>query len=379
MYPVTDDFLLALRFPHKLETTMELWNEGEYVQDLEFTDANLTVDDVDIRRKLSTTLTPNDEYVPDDKAPLIEVGHSEIKIYRGLSREAVPFGALEPELVPCGVFVVDDIRMDDSGGALNLQLDSYDRAIRIQRARLKRDYTILSGGTYADAIQDLLRSRWPDVQFEDRSNSDILSSRVFLEAQNDPWAKAQELAARIGCDLFFDQVGTCVLEVAPDADAVPVDHYVEGVDEYGRPKAKFSYINKRQSVEGMYNLVVATGESTSNTTPVRGEAADTDPDSLTNTTRYGEVPFFFTSSFISTVSQAQAAARRELAKVLGRREMLEIQAIVNPALDIGDVIEVQRTPSKLNALYIIDKITIPLVQDRAMNVSTRERKVFVGP
>jgi hypothetical protein len=189
-------------------------------------------------------------------------------------------------------------------------------------------------------------------------------------AGQDPWEKAQMMAAQIGCELFFDQEGICVLQNLSNTNPVSM-YYVEGPDNI------LLYANKRYQDENTYNHVVFTGEAASGATvPYRGEAMDLN---LTSPTYiygdYGQVTYFETSPLITSNAQAEDAARLKLGKVLGLTELMEIQAICNPAHDVGDVIKVTRAKSKIDADYIIDKLSIPLTPDRPLAGSCRARYV----
>jgi len=62
-----------------------------------------------------------------------------------------------------------------------------------------------------------------------------------------------------------------------------------------------------------------------------------------------------------------------LRQTLGYIEWLSLTSIVNPAHDALDTIQVVRGASKINSRYTVDKITIPLVEERGMDMQVRRR------
>jgi len=96
-----------------------------------------------------------------------------------------------------------------------------------------------------------------------------------------------------------------------------------------------------------YNGVIATGEGPEIATPVRAEAWDDDPTSPTY--RYGlfgQVPYLYSSSLLTTQAKAQAAADAKLAQLLGKSTSLSWSQIVHPGLAPLDVVEVETVVSR---------------------------------
>lgn len=369
MYQRSDKFDVAVRQSHKMATRCDVLVDGALERTLTINEGNVTIDDVAIRRRATINLTdPTGDLMPQTAFDLMMPGRNEFQLFRGIDYN----DGTEPELLSLGIFGISDLQIEDSGQGLTMIVDGFDRARRVARARMPDDYQIFAGTPYIGAIQNLLVERYPDVIFNSAAHENIMTPAILIEQGEDPWEHAQKMAASIGCDLYFNPGGICVCEpIVMDLEDDPVDWvYAEG-DE-----AMLLYLSKRITDEGVYSRVVVTGENTSIAAPVRGEAVDNDPLSPTyHQGPFGEVTKFFSSSFITTPQQAEAAARRELAKSVGFFERIETISIVHPAHELGDVIRISRPESHIDNLFAIDKITIPLVHSRGMNISTRTRRM----
>lgn len=367
MYARSAAFDAAVKKSHLAIFKCEIYDNGILQRTLDIGEGNVRVEDAAVRRRFDARLVdPDGTLTPDDASDLLAPFGNEIKIYRGIR-----FDSGTEEYLSLGVFGLDDIKIDDSGETLGLTIEGYDRAHKVQKAKFVTEYVVASGTNYATAIQDLILSRFPAAQFNFISTTRTTPKLVF-EAGSDPWEAARKMAGNIGCDLFFDTSGICKLVAIVDPTTASVDwRYAEGAE------AMFLYINKRMTNEGVYNHVIVTGESTENTSgPVRAEAKDDNPASPTYYLGdFGDVVYFQASEFITTQSQAQDVANARLQKVLGASEEVRILNVPHPAHEIDDVIEIVRAKSKIDARYVIDGLTIPLVEQRGMDISTRKRKV----
>lgn len=362
MYTRSAAFDAAVQKSHRIATRCDVYSGTTFIQSLDIIDGNITIDDVPVRRRATVDLTdPTGALTPADASALLAPSGNELKLWRGLY---LPDGT--SELLPMGVFGISDVRIDDSGQGLHIRLDTYDRARKVQRARFLQEYQVTAGTNYGTAIQTLLTSRFPTITFNFTATS-ILTPRLIFEAGSDPWKAAQSMAASIGCDLFFDPNGVCVLRpISLVGD--PAWTYAEG------SQAMILYVNRRLNDEKVFNHVVVTGETSGTATPVRAEAFDNNPSSPTYYLgAYGDVVTFEASSFITTTAQAQAAANRKLAKVLGLSELIQFNTIVHPAHEISDIVRLTRADSKVNNVYVIGKLTMPMVHSRVMNGTCRQR------
>jgi hypothetical protein len=373
MFTVTDRYVAAVHNDHTMLSRVGLYNNGDFVQYLEFNDGNLRMDDTALRTSGDLTLTEDEldsSIVPSDTRSdnLLEAGFTEGIFYRGIMYDD---GTVE--WIPFPRMVLDEIRIDDSGAGLTIQLQFLDQAIRIARNKFRGVYWIPDGTIADTAIHDLLKSRLPGVNFVYTGTPGwTLNNRIF-QAGDDPWQSAFNIAKAIGCELYFNESldPTVICEPVPSIDSDPVDSYVEG------PGTSLLYANKIRNMEGVVNRVVVLGEATKQNNIPRGIAEDLNPKSLTYVPTFGPVTYVTTMSSVKTDNQAQRAADARLFKMIGRPERLELQALVNAGLRLNDCITVERDKAGIQSNYFLDKLTIPMTHNRAANLSTRERRLLV--
>lgn len=275
------------------------------------------------------------------------------------------------ELVPLGVFGISDAEVGIGSDGVQISLSGTDRSRKVGRNRFTRPYAIANGTNVGTAIRSLILDRLPATKFNFAPTIRTMGATVLgLERDNNPWAEAVKMANSIGMDLYFDNDGVCVMTPFTDPEKTrPAARYVEGAN------ATILSASRRQSDERVYNGIIVIGESTSNTAPVRYELWDTDPESPTYYLGdYGRVPYFFTSSYIQTQAQAKEVAHKWLPRLLRAVEDVTFDAIVNPALDIGDVLLIRLKRNKLESRRHLDGFTIPLSPSESMPATTTKSR-----
>jgi hypothetical protein len=276
------------------------------------------------------------------------------------------------EVVPIGVFTLNDVEIVDGPNGLAIELSGADLSRRVSRNRWDDTYVIDAGGNYGTAIQDLIRNRMPDAAFNFASTPRATPRLFFGEqSSNDPWEDAQKMAESIGYEVFFDARGICTLRPEPDPD---VDDSVWEFNDTTHPT--ILEVRRRVTDENTYNKVIVTGESSQNAVPVRGVAIDDDPASPTYYLGpYGTVTYRLTSPLVTVTPQADEAAQALLLRVKGATEAVEMDVVPMPALEPGDVVTVDRSKSKIEGRFLIDQLSIPLGADESMRCVGRRQRL----
>ena len=129
---------------------------------------------------------------------------------------------------------------------------------------------------------------------------------------------------------------------------------------------------KSWNADAVYNRVIASGESLDDSPPVQGVATDDNPLSPTNYFgEFGRRPRFFVSQMITTEAQAEDVAAGILAGALGTSQTVEFGAIVNPAMEPGESVLIQRERLGVNEIHVLDEVQTPLTAEEAMTGRTR--------
>lgn len=362
----TSRFQSALQTGHKVATRLEVLTNGTAVHTITSgVDGTVTLDiNAAVRGRFDLTVIDDGTLglVPNDRSSLLAPYGNEIKISRGIE---FPDGT--SELVSLGVFRIDRVDVEDNGNSgMTIKVSGQDRAVRIADARFEDPYQVAAGTNVNTAIQNVVSAVFPAATFALAASS-ATTPLVTAKEQDDRWKFAQDLAASIGCVLFFDGDGVCRSQpVSQLGQTAPAAQLVEG--EGGLLlSAAASWVR-----QGAYNAVIATGENTGNGVPVRGVARDLDPLSATYYYGpFGQVPRWYSSPFLTTAAQAVDAAAGILARELGGTRQVSFGTVCNPALEPNDVVRITRQAAGLDEDHVIDQITIPLSAEGAITGRTR--------
>lgn len=360
-------FDAAIVNSHRLATLVEVLEGGVVTYSgLAITSGSVDVDGSASTRRTAKVTVSDSSLVPADGFDLLAPYGNEIRLWRGIeyadgTTELLP-------LITAGIYEADT----KGGDTLVTSLDLYDRSRRISENRWTSPYVIAKGTNYATAIQTVLADRLSGLTFSFATTTELTPLIVLGDQPDgDPWEDAVKMAQAIGMELYFDPYGVCVLEDTPDpTTATPDWTYSEG------DGAMILDASKKLTREGMYNGVVATGESTSNPSPYRYEVWD---DVITSPTYYlgdfGRKPRFYSSPLIHSAAQAESAARSILAKSLGASEVVSFGTIVHPAHEAYDVVQIAVANAAISDRYLIESFSVPLDAESPMTATTRAQKV----
>lgn len=359
MYPVTDTFLKALRSSHTLYTRVDAYYGGVLLEEnLPVDGGQVTVNaGTGVRRSLTATLS--DRGLWDTLAPI----GTELYAYRGIR---YPNGVVEN--VPLGVFGIDAQNTGlGPGGKLTVRT-APDRWAALQRARFETPEVSNPGDLVVDEIARLVTDALPSVVVVNSATSTATIGSLVWERDRD---KALiEMLAAIGAEGYFDWTGQFIIRDAPLLSAAPswtVDASAVGVLLDG---------DRARDRTRTYNVVVVTPAAVDGSLPWAPVVVeDSDPDSPTWVGGpMGRVPYFVSSPLIRTALQAAAAGETVLNRVKSQAAQLSLTAVVNPALDRGDVIWAATTGGGVVERHLLDALTVPLTVDGTQQLTTRSSR-----
>lgn len=357
MYPVGADFLVALRKPSIISVVRVTTIEGTV---LSVSGGNVSMDSRrDTQRTCDLEIVPRNQST-SELYRLLMSPSTEIKVERGLRVNGVDV------YVPLGVFSTENCEFNKTSGG-DIKWQGSDRAKKISRNRFIEPYQIAKGTPLAEAGGNLLKNRWAGVVYDFNAVSEVVNAQLTFEAgaDSDPWQCVRNLFADYGYDLYFNGEGVCVAKLIPDPATTTT------VFSFGSGDTNLVLdATTKGSLEQTYNGVVAMGEGTDVAVPVQAVVWDEDQQSPTYF-GYGKVPYFYSSPLLTTVAQCQQTARSMLAKVKGSSEELSWPAIVNPALEPLDVVEINVGGT---SVCVLDSLTIPLKASDPMTAQARETR-----
>jgi len=327
--------------------------EGTELETLSIVTGSVTIDYTSINRRSCQLIIsdPQRKLVPKSPTDILAPYGNEMVIKYGPI-----YSDGSQELFSMGVFRIAEVDVDDAGNQVTITINAYDRSKQIQRQALTDIYTIAAGTNYGQAIQGLLSNRMPSLTFNMSPTSET-TPLIVLDINQDPWQAASDMANAIGMDLFFDENGIVVMRPIPDPTTLASSWtYTDGQNSM-IIELKNTYTAKK-----VYNHIIVTGETVSSkVAPVSASASDTNPNSPTYVNGpFGDIPLFIKSKIVTTTSQAQAMADRELAINLGQSNPISILGPANPAQDVQDVITATRLVDGVNSNYTIDKVLFNL-------------------
>lgn len=253
-----------------------------------------------------------------------------------------------------------------------IRIAARDRMSGLEDARLTEPRQFTATTTLGTIVTTLVTEVYPGAVIEWDDATDTAQLGRALIAEEDRFEFLSDLITAAGKTWAWDHRGHLMIKSPPDASApiYDVDAGVNGV---------LAAMSRDLSREGVYNGVVAFGEAADTEPPVRALVVDDNPESPTYWEgAFGKVPRFYSSPFITTLAQAESAARAILTQSLGVPYNVQFGTVPNPALEPLDVVRViyPRRSRSLNMraeTHIVDTLTVPLGPAGLMTATTREQ------
>jgi hypothetical protein len=363
MRPVSPEFNRIVRGSHRMCARARIVAPGQTGVDPDGTEIPIVAGDVthDANAEVRATLDLTTVWDwPRSATDLLAPYGNEVFVERGIVRENGT-----KEWVSQGYFRIyaPEQRTVPRGA---IRLDARDRMSGIVDARLLTPIQFEQGASVFDTFYYLVQEVYPtaEIVFDfDAAGTTFAGSHI---AEEERYGFLLDVAASLGKVMFWDHVGRLRVQSPPDpgAPVFDVNHGKGGV---------LVEMSRTLSREGVYNAVVATGETPGEGDPVRAVAYDNNPDSPTYYFGgFGKVPRYYSSPFVKTQAQARSAAAAMLTRALGLPYNVEFAAVPNPALEPLDPVRVTYSQAPAE-VHVLEAITLPLVADGAMDARTREQ------
>jgi hypothetical protein len=384
MWPVSSRLSTTLAAGGTVVTRLDILADGDLALSLDSTDPDFAdlggildgqvdVQPGVVRRTASLTLLDVDRLLTQGQAmDLLVPLAAEVRPWRGaIYSDTTPDEAApdDRELVPLGTLVVVEA---DFSRWPTISLGCRDRAWLLSQYRNVTAFSTASGTASMTALTDLLQfTRFPASRLEVNfpTTAFTVGAQVW-DKQSDPAEAAQQIAAAAGLNFHADPMGVFVCTPEPDVETDPVAAtYTEGAG------SMLLMPTRRLSGDGARNAVVAESSAPDLTAPVSGYAQDDDPNSLTYVGRIGPIPDFYDSPLLRTAAQCDLAARTRLRNIVGLLDTTAVAAMVNPALETGDIIYVQSASRGIDSKLIADSFSVPLRAAGSQTITCRARTV----
>lgn len=332
---------------------------GSTAGELDEVDGKVTLDSTaDVRSSLAITVPGR--YWPNDAGdPLAPYGATELFIERG-----VVFGDGSREWVSQGYFRIDTPDQEDAPlGTIDIACP--DRMQGIIDARIPYPLTYPVGEHVTAIIESLVSAvyPWAVFDFDAGLTSKTLASQAVTT--DDRYKFLNDMITSYGMIWYWDYRGILVVKPPPNATDLVIT--IKG----GR-KGVLSTLSRTLSRQGVYSGVVASGEQLDDATPpVSALVVDDDPASPTYWFGpFGQIPQFFSSSFLTTPDQCTSAGQSLLIQSTGLPYSLDFGQVPNPALEPLDPVGISY-PGRQEK-HVLSQLVIPLKADALQTGQTRQ-------
>ena len=367
MRPVSDAFLRTLQGSHRMFARVKVivaYQEGTQPTGYEIpiVDGNVRSDaSADVRSSLALTTSGVDMW-PHETTDLLAPYGNELFVERGIN-----YGNGTIEVISLGYFRIDRTDQDDGpNGVINISAS--DRMAGIIDARLPFPVSFVAGTTVEDVFDQLIHEVYPDatIEFDFAAGGSTFSTDHV--AEEDRYAFLRDVAKSRGKIMYWDYRGTLQIKSPPDP-TVPVYEIKSG------RSGTMIQLSRSLTRQGVYNGVVARGDQPTDDVQPIALVVDNNPASPTYWNgRFGKVPRYYYSSFITTSAQATSAATSLLQQAIGLPYSIDLNAVPNPALEPYDSIQIT-APDKTD-VHVLDSISVPLTAQGIMSGTTRQLITF---
>jgi hypothetical protein len=361
MRPISAGFARAIRQSHTRVARVSLLDPSlDVIGELGGADGvviNGTVSiDADRRRSCQLTISnPDGAWTPagpDDPLFMNRI----LRLERGVLVDG------EPEYVSLGVFMIDRpvIRVTKAGSTIDIA--GQDRVKLAAKSSFTVPETYPAGMPIGEIVQAIATAAGMGgslFRLDDQGQT-LAYDRSF-PADADRWPALRQLATDYALVAYVDADGYLVLERAVTPDSIPgiAWTFARGAE------ATMLGLTKEWSDDQLYNHVRVVGES-ANLPPVMGEARDLNPDSpaynpIDGTGPIGDRLWTRTSANVRSIEQAQ--------------EALTVPSVVNPALEVGDAVEIVEELSRTSDTYLLDTVSIPLAAGPMTSTARKLREL----
>lgn len=331
----------------KRKTVADIYYSGITVEsDIPVAGGSVRIDrDAAVRRTASLDLADKALVPSLINGGILEPYGTEIRIRQGI---VYPDGT--EELIPLGRFILDTTSWNESSGPVP-SIELVDRAMIMNRAQIGP--LLGFGGRVPGAVIDeLFVYFWGDLTVTYGSGLDT-TARVpggIAYDSGNHWDIVVDMAAVMGGEIYFDADGNPVVNKYP-----VFDDTTTSLDAVYTIEADINMVDAHKSItrQDVYNSVYVVGQATENSLP-RAAVYNNDPSSPTyREGPFGKMGIRIENNLLVNNTACSAYAAEQLNKYKRLARTLSIETLPNPALDVGDII---------NIIYLDNSSEVALVQ-----------------
>lgn len=350
MQTVSDDYKAAVAGSHEVVLIADLWYGGMLTaSNVPITAGRVTSDESQaIRGRLTCTIASQDSALFPIGTKGVGVYGHELHIRAGVR---LPSG--NSELVSLGWFRVQTVTVTErytNGGTsagLSIEVDAADRMARVDDYRFMAPEQPGAGATCLSEIRRLARGVVNLATWTGLIDGGVPSSLTYTDSRLDA---INQLAATMNCYAFAD----------PDGNLAVENRVNNGAAVWEYTAADIMATTYDLTRDGVFNAVVARGETADERVPLQATALDLTTGSILGwASPFGRVPYFMSSPILNTQAAVESAAITRLSNLVKDRDRLvTLEVAPNPALELGDNIRV--TTPRASVIGRLTAYSMPL-------------------
>lgn len=355
MFFTSDDFNRRIRESGKRKTVVDIVTSSGVVlaENIVVSSGSINVDQNAAIRRYGNVIIPDKRLVPSITSDLLLPYGTEIRI-----RQGIVYGDGSEELIPVGTFVLDTTSWKENDGPIP-SIEFFDRAMIMDRTMVGTPEDF-SGWLPEDVIRDVINYWWPELEVtfgDGLTSTNLPGGTVYTSGHF--WDIAQQMARRMGGEVFFDVMGNPTVRALPSFDDnTTVDDAVWDVNVGSRG----ILVGADRSItrKDTYSNVYVVGVAQQGGVLPAYNAININPESPTNRNGpFRPIGIKITDNTLTTESECFAVATAKLAEYTRLSQNLSFECVPNPAVDVGDIVSFQYSSGETQ-VGLIESYSLPI-------------------
>lgn len=371
MYPVSDRFLKEIRGSTRRISVADIYYGNVKVySDIPISQGTVNVDrSAQIRRSGSFVVSKKNL-----DHTILEPWGTEVLI-----RSGVQFTDRTRELVPLGIFRIEDIYWND-GAASDITIDFFDRGKALEDAGTLTDRDFSKKRAY-DAINIAVSNVWdhagyiPSVILDPTiTNLTLPSGSVYSDTHLD---LVSNIVEAMGGEQFFDVYGNLQLKAIPSITPDLTEDDADWIIDVG-PQGVAVVTTPKHARTEAFNAVAVYGATKNDASSDRVFAQAFDLSSNNHAgyfSPFGKKSKRIDNSALTTNLQCLLVAQQQLKNLAGVSKTIEFTSLLNPALFEGDIV-MFKFMDGTSEIHLVDTLAIDL-HSGEMTGTTRTAQYIV--
>lgn len=355
MYTVSDKFLKAIRNSTRRISVCDIfYNNIMIYSDIPISEGSVNIDRSSAIRRSGSFVVSKKNVDPE----LLEPWGTEVRI-----RSGVQYTDRTREMVPLGMFRVEDIFWKD-GSDSDITVEFFDRGKALEDAGMLGDRD-MSGKTLLEAITKVVINVWDHAGYTPSISMDPTLKNTKLPKgsvySNSHLEMVTTLAEASTGEQYFDVNGNLIIGKIPSITPTLDINDAVWVVDVGNGGVLIEATRKHSRSE-TFNAIAVYGSTKKSTGDDRVMSVSYDLSSRNKAgyfSPFGKKSKRIENDALTTELQCHQVGEQQLKNVAGLAKTVEFTSLLNPALDVGDIIAFRFLDGTVE-IHLVDTLSIPL-------------------